>query len=57
MIALKEGVFMIDWIIGGIIFALTLFIVVKNIIAIKKGKTTCSCGHCPSSNSCDKKYV
>jgi len=39
---------MIDWIIGGLIVGLTLYIIVRNIIKLKRGESTC-CGEtsCP----------
>jgi len=46
---LKEVVLgMIDWIIGGLIVGLTLYIIVRNIIKLKRGESTC-CGEtsCP----------
>lgn len=39
---------MINWIIGGIIIGLTLYIIVRSVIRLKRGESTC-CGErsCP----------
>ncbi|WP_148136920.1 FeoB-associated Cys-rich membrane protein [Candidatus Formimonas warabiya] len=46
---------MINWIIGGLIAAVTIWIVIRTIIRLKKGECSCSCGDCESSCSCHKK--
>ncbi|AUS95722.1 hypothetical protein CDQ84_01470 [Clostridium thermosuccinogenes] len=38
---------MIDWIIGGIIVALTVYIIVRTVIRMRKGENCCSgCSGC-----------
>jgi hypothetical protein len=37
---------MINWIIGGIIIAVTILIVVRSFIRLKSGKGGCNCAEC-----------
>ncbi|WP_171903735.1 hypothetical protein [Cellulosilyticum sp. I15G10I2] len=47
---------MINWIIGGGIIALTIYIIVKRIIRMRKGEMGC-CGGCTASKGgCDCKH-
>jgi len=45
---------MINWVLGGIIAALTIFIIFRTVNKIRKGQSTCcgdcssNCSHCPS---------
>ena len=46
---------MINWIIGGAIIALTIYIIVRRIISMRKGESGC-CGGCSSKQdgcNCD----
>lgn len=50
----KKGDEMINWILGGIIVGLTVFIIVRTIGRMRKGGSTC-CGDCnPSKCDCSK---
>ncbi len=48
---MKKGDEMINWIIGGVIVGVTVFIVVRTIVRMRKGGSTC-CGDCTQSK-CD----
>ncbi|WP_083642849.1 FeoB-associated Cys-rich membrane protein [Desulfosporosinus metallidurans] len=41
---------MINWIIGGVIVGVTVFIVVRTIVRMRKGESSC-CGNCTQSKS------
>jgi len=48
----KEGEVMINWIIGGIIIGLTLFIIVQRIRRMRRGESGCSgCSGCSTGKS------
>jgi len=40
----KGGYIMINWILGGIIVAITVLIIVRSVVKMKKGKVDCGCG-------------
>lgn len=40
---------MINWVLGGSIIAVTLYVIIKTIVKIKKGKDICSCDGCDPS--------
>ncbi|MDF2596412.1 MAG: hypothetical protein K0R69_2753 [Clostridia bacterium] len=49
---------MVNWIIGGIIIGLTVFIIVKRINSIRKGESSCCSGGCSLGKgecNCDHK--
>lgn len=37
---------MINWIIGIVVFGFAAFIIVRNVVRLSKGKSTCDCGNC-----------
>ncbi len=39
---------MINWVIGGVIFGLTIYIAVRSVLKMRKGKSVC-CSGCSSS--------
>jgi len=41
---------MINWVIGGVIVSVTVFIVVRTIVRMRKGGSSC-CGNCTQSKS------
>jgi|LSQX01.2.fsa_nt_gb hypothetical protein len=45
---------MINWVIGGIIIAITVLIVIRSIVKFKSGKSGCDCRSC-SMNCCDRR--
>jgi hypothetical protein len=45
---------MMDYIIGGLIFGLAAFLIIRNIIKMKKGQSCC-CEGCDKSASCCSK--
>ena len=44
---------MINWILGGVIAVVTVYIIVRMISRYKKGESGCDCGGC--SQKCSKK--
>lgn len=45
---------MINWIIGGGIVAVTIYIIVRSVIRLRKGESTC-CGDCTQKQcNCSK---
>lgn len=48
----KEGDTMINWILGGLIVGLTVFIIVRMIIRMRKGEGSCCSGCTVSKGNC-----
>jgi hypothetical protein len=47
---------MINWIVGGLIMAATLYVIISAVIKIKKGKNSCGCNGCDyDCRGCGKK--
>ncbi|MDD4295442.1 MAG: FeoB-associated Cys-rich membrane protein [Ruminiclostridium sp.] len=45
---------MINWIIGGLIVAATIFIIVNKVKSIKQGQCGCNCSGCHMASKCGK---
>lgn len=48
------GGIVIDWIIGGVIAGLTLFIIIRSFMRFKKGEAVCGC-QCDGKTKCGDK--
>ena len=45
---------MINWIVGGFIIFVTIFIIINKIKSIKQGQCGCNCSGCHMSSKCEK---
>ncbi|MCX7709310.1 MAG: FeoB-associated Cys-rich membrane protein [Clostridia bacterium] len=46
---------MINWVVGGIIVGLTIFVIVRTILRMRRGESTCCSGCSKSQCNCEHK--
>ncbi|HWR62597.1 MAG TPA: FeoB-associated Cys-rich membrane protein [Clostridia bacterium] len=45
---------MTSWIVGGLIIGVTVYIIVKTTVCLRRGESSCGCSKCSEGDCCSK---